>query len=77
MIFHEHDFGGAAAEGFDANRAGSREKVNESGASDTRAQNIEDGFAQFVAGGTQRETLKALQDSTAISSGDDAHDGSY
>src|ERR1700730_14984066 len=73
VIFNEQDVDGAAADGFDANRAGTSEKINELRAGDLRAKNVEERFAETVAGGAQRRAVETLQDAAAISSGDDAH----
>jgi len=51
MILDEDDFGGAAAQGLNADGAGSREKIDEAGAGYIRGQDVEECFAQAVAGG--------------------------
>ena len=53
VIFHEDYLRGAAAEGFDADRAGASEEIDEMRAGDVRAEDVEEGFAEFVAGGTE------------------------
>src|SRR5260370_40071601 len=77
VILDEDDFGGAAAEGFDADGAGSGEEVDESRAGCIGGQHVEESFAQAVAGGAQGEALETLQDAASVSSGDDAHECSY
>lgn len=73
MIFDEDGFGGAAAEGFDADGAGAGEDVEEARACDGGAEDVEEGFAQAVTGGTKGRAFEALQDTAAIFAGDDAH----
>src|SRR5580704_3376997 len=73
MIFDEGYVGGAAAEGFDAYGAGASEDVEEAGAYDAGAEDVEERFAEAVAGGTKGEALEALQDAAAIFAGDNAH----
>lgn len=73
MIFDEGYVGGAAAEGFDANGAGASEDVEEAGAYDAWAEDIEKRFAEAVAGGTESEAFQAFEDAAAIFAGDDAH----
>ena len=53
VVFDEDDFEGAAAEGFDADSAGSGEKINEARAGYVGSQYVEECFAQTVAGGAQ------------------------
>jgi len=77
VIFEEGYVGGAAAEGFDADGAGAGENVEEARARYGGAENVEERFAQAVAGGTESEAFQALQDTAAIFSGDDAHECSY
>src|SRR5271154_3964158 len=47
----------AAADGFDAHGAGSGEEVDEEGVRNGRAEDVEEGFAQAIAGGA--EALRA------------------
>src|SRR5712692_4458805 len=77
VIFDEDDFGSAAAEGFDADGAGSGEKIDESRAEDVGGQHVEERFAQAVAGGAQGEAFEAFQDAAAVDSRDDAHEYGY
>src|SRR5258708_1888923 len=58
MMFHEGDKCGAATDGFDTDGAGAGEKIEEAGAVDTRAENIEKGFAEHVAGRTESESFE-------------------
>ncbi len=73
MILNEHDFRGPAAQGFDANCAGSREEIRETRAGNVRGQHVEQSFTQAIARGTKREAFQAFQDAAAVRSGDDAH----
>ena len=75
MIFDEGYVGGAAAEGFDADGASAGEDVEESRAYYAGAEDVEERFAQAVAGGTESEAFQALQDAAAVFAGDDAHEG--
>src|SRR5260370_30568676 len=77
VIFDEDDFGGAAAEGFDADGAGSGEEIDEAGAGNVGGQHVEERFAEAVAGGAQGEAFEALEDTASVGSGDDAHEYSY
>ncbi len=73
MISRKATSGGAAAEGFDAYGAGAGEDVEEARACDAGAKDVEERFAEAVAGGTEREAFQALEDAAAIFAGDDAH----
>jgi len=77
MIFNEDDFGGAAAEGFNADGTGPREEIDEASAGDIGSQYVEERFAEAIAGRAQREALEAFQDAAAIGSGDDANEWRY
>ena len=77
MILDENDFGGAPAEGFNADGAGSGKKINEAGADYVGGQDVEESFTQAVAGGAEGEAFEALQDAAAVGSSDDAHECSY
>jgi len=77
VILDEDDFGGAAAEGFNADGAGSGKKIDESRAGYICGQHVEECFAQAVTCGPQSEALEALQDAASVDSGDDAHECSY
>ena len=63
----------AAAEGFNANRAGAGVEVGELCALNARGQDVEESFAETVAGGAGFEALGGLEDSGAECSGYDAH----
>ena len=76
VIFDEGYLGGAPAEGFDAHGAGAGEYVEEARACDRGAEDVEERFAQAVAGGTESEAFQALQYAAAIFAGDDAHSAS-
>ena len=73
MVFDEDDFEGAAAEGFDANGAGAGEDIEEAGARDVGAEDVEEGFAKTVAGGAEGVALEGFEDAAAEFTGDDAH----
>jgi len=53
VVFDEDDFRGATAEGFDADGAGAGEEVDEMRAGDFLSEDVEEGFAKLVAGGTE------------------------
>ena len=73
MVFDEHNFAGAAAEGLDADGAGAGEEVEEAAAGDAFGQDVEKGLAEAVAGGAKGKALEALELAAAKCSGDDAH----
>ena len=58
--FDEDCFARAAADGFDAYGAGSGEEVNEEGIFYGRAENVEEGFAQAIAGGAKALRARAF-----------------
>jgi hypothetical protein len=58
MIFYKDDKGSAAADGFDADGAGSRKQIQEARAFDVRPEDIKKGFAQHVACGAQSKPLQ-------------------
>jgi len=53
VIFDKGYIRGAAAEGFDAYGACAGKDVEEAGAYNARAENVEERFAEAVAGGTE------------------------
>ena len=57
MIFYEDGRNGSAADGFDTDGAGSGEQIEETRAFDAWAEDVEESFAQHVAGGAKRESL--------------------
>ena len=73
VVFDEDDFEGSAAEGFDANGAGAGEDIEEAGARDVGAEDVEESFAKAVAGGTEGVALEGFEDAATIFAGDDAH----
>jgi len=75
MILDEGYVGGAAAEGLDADGAGAGEDIKEAGANDTGAEDIEEGFAEAIAGGTEGEAFQAFQYAAAVFACNDAHEG--
>ncbi len=50
-FFREEDVGGSAREGFDADGTGAGEKIGEPAVGDARGEDVEEGFAEAVAGG--------------------------
>lgn len=74
MVFDKGCVDRAAAEGFDADGAGAGEDVEEARASDGGAEDVEECFAEAVAGGTEGEAFEAFEDAAAIFAGDDAHE---
>src|SRR5882672_8014000 len=75
MIFYEDGLRGAAADCFDADRAGAGENVKEAGTWDVGPENVEEGFAQTIAGRAEGIALEGFEDAAAIFAGDDAHIG--
>jgi len=73
VIFDEGYVGGTAAEGFDADGTGAGEDVEEAGAYYAGTEDVEERFAQAVAGGTEGETFETFEDAAAVFAGDDAH----
>src|SRR4030095_8485506 len=73
MIFNEDHIGYAATDGFDADCAGACKEVEKASAFDVPAKNVEERFAEHVAGGPNAKVLERLQPTRAKCSGDDAH----
>lgn len=73
MIFEKGYVGSAAAESFDADGTGTGEDVEEAGAYYAGTEDVEERFAQAVAGGTESEAFEAFEDAAAVFAGDDAH----
>src|SRR5947209_3255679 len=73
MIFDEDDLRCAAADCFDADSAGASEDVKEARAGDVGTENIEESFAQTIAGRTESVALERLEDAATVFTGDDAH----
>jgi len=73
LAFGKPDEVCAAAEGLDADGAGAGVEVGELGAFDTGREDVEERFAEAIAGGTGFEAFGGLEDSGAEFSGDDAH----
>lgn len=73
MIFDEGHLASAAAERFNANRAGAREDIDKARVGNAIGQNIEKSFAQAVARWAESEALRALEKTAAKFSGDDTH----
>ena len=75
-VLAEEDMGGAAAEGFDADGAGAGVKVEEAAAGEAWGEDVEEGFAEAIAGGAGGVAGRAGEEAGAIGAGDDAHRGS-
>jgi len=60
VVFDEYDFEGAATYGFDADGAGASEDVEEAGAGDVGAEDVEESFAKAVAGGAEGVAFEAF-----------------
>ena len=73
MIFDEDDSCGAAAESFDADGAGAGKEVDEIRAGDFWTENVEQGFAELVAGGAEGKALEGFKQAGAVLAGDYAH----
>jgi hypothetical protein len=73
VIFDEDDLDGTAAEGFDADGAGAGEDVKEARAADVWAEDVEEGFAEAVAGGAEGGAFETFEDAAAVFASDDAH----
>jgi hypothetical protein len=74
MVFDENYFSRAAAYGFDTDRAGPGKNVDEAAVRNAILKNVEERFAQAVAGRTKRQALQAFEVTAAKCSGDDAHE---
>ena len=72
-VFDEDGFCGASAEGLYSHRSGASVEVEEYGAGDARGENVEEGFAEAVAGGASVAAFGRDERSGAELSGDDAH----
>src|SRR6267154_93689 len=73
MIFDEDGLRCAAADCFDADSAGAGEDIEEAGAGDVGTENVEESFAQTIAGRTEGVALEGLEDAAAVFAGNDAH----
>ncbi len=60
VILDEDDFDGAATKSFDPDGAGAGENVEETRAGDVGAEDVEEGFAQAIAGGAEGIALEAF-----------------
>ena len=60
-------------EGFDADGSGAGVEVDEAGAFDAGLEDVEEGLAEAVAGGTGGCSARGVELARAIGSGDDAH----
>lgn len=73
VILNEQHVFGAAAQGLDADRAGAGEKIEEAGARDSGGENVEEGFAEPVAGGAELGGVEGFELARAVEAGDYAH----
>src|SRR5208282_3828095 len=73
VFFQKHYEAGAAAGRFDADSAGAGVAVYEEAARNARLQDVEEGFSQAVAGGTQRHAVGARDAAAAVFAGDHSH----
>ena len=73
MALQEKGVRSAAAERFNAHRAGAGVGIQENGAGDARRQDIEQRFAQAVGRGTRGRAGNAPQSPRTEFAGDDAH----
>jgi len=73
MIFDEDGFRCTAAQRLDANGAGTREDIKEAAGRNAFGDNVEERFAETIAGRAQSKTLKALELAAAKCPGNDAH----
>jgi hypothetical protein len=70
----EENFAGASADGFDSDGAGAGVEVDEEGIFDGRAEDVEESFAEAVAGGADAQEAWGAKASAAIFSGDYTHE---
>src|ERR1700722_3167369 len=73
VIFNEEDVFGAPAQGLDADRAGAGEKIEEAGARDSGGENVEEGFAEPVAGGAEVGGVEGFELARAVQAGNYTH----
>jgi hypothetical protein len=73
----EDDLFCAAANRFDADGAGAGEKIDEERVVHRGAEDVEQGFAQTIAGGADFEIARSFQKTAAIFACDDAHDMTF
>ncbi len=73
MIFDKDNFRSTAAERFDAYSAGPCEEIEEAATGDAFGDDVEECFAQAVAGRAKGKALKTLELAAAKCSGNDAH----
>ena len=73
VVLDEHYFCCTTADRFDANGASAGEDVEEARTADVGTEDVEEGFAEAVAGGTEGGALETFQDAAAVFASDDAH----
>lgn len=74
-VLGEVDVSGSAADGFEAHGSGAGEEVYETAAGDARREDIEQGFAEAVAGGAGVGAGGRCQEAGTVLAGDDTHKG--
>src|ERR1700689_5067292 len=74
IAVNEENFARASADGFDSDCASAGVQVDEERVFDGRAENVEERFAQAVAGGADAQEPWSSQLAAAVFSGDYAHD---
>lgn len=72
-VFRKPDVGGSAGDGLDADGSGAGVKIDKAAGGDAWRDDVEEGFAEAVAGGAGSETAWGGELTGAIGSGDDAH----
>ena len=70
----EEDVASAPADGFDSDGAGAGVEIDEEGIGDGWAEDVEERFAEAVAGGADGLGAGSFQATAAIFSGDYAHE---
>jgi hypothetical protein len=73
VVFDEDYFCRAATDRFDAYSAGAGKDVEEAGAADVGTEDVEERFAEAIAGGAEGVALQGFEDAAAVFAGDYAH----
>lgn len=60
VVFDEDDFDGASACGLDADGAGASEDVEKARTANIGTEDVEEGFAEAIAGGAEGRALEAF-----------------
>lgn len=74
IMVDEEDFAGATADGFNPDCAGAGVEIDEQRIFDGRAEDVEEGFAEAVAGGADAREAWSSEAAAAIFSSDYSHD---